>query len=162
MLHLQIDRTYRKAMLLPRTGSSINTIKGNPQNQSNKEPTSSLPSLMRIPISFYNIKAQALVDTGAAASFISLSLLKKLSFEKLVDKKNEFWKPIFRTVVGDKIKIKGLYEIDITLLDEDHFKHTFYVLEHVDEGCILGIDFLNNLDIVISAKDRSLLYKYND
>ena len=38
----------------------------------------------------------------------------------------------------------------------------FYVLEHVDEGCILGIDFLNNLDIVISAKDRSLLYKYND
>ena len=40
--------------------------------------------------------------------------------------------------------------------------NTFYVLEHVDEGCILGIDFLNNLDIVISAKDRSLLYKYND
>ena len=81
MLHLQKDRTNSKAMLLPRTGSSINTIKGNPQNQSNKEPTSSLPSLMRIPISFYNIKAQALVDTGAAASFISLSLLKKLPFK---------------------------------------------------------------------------------
>ena len=117
---------------------------------------------MRIPISFYNVRAQALVDTGAAASFISLSLLKKLPFEKLKNKENELWKPTFRTVAGDKIKIKGVYEIDITLLDTDGYKHTFFILEHLDEGCILGIDFLNNLDIVISAKDRSLLYKHEE
>ena len=152
-------------MLLQGTGSTINTIRTKEKAEKRKSDNdlpASLPPLMRIPISFYNVRAQALVDTGAAASFISLSLLKKLPFEKLKNKENELWKPTFRTVAGDKIKIKGVYEIDITLSDTDGYKHTFFILEHLDEGCILGIDFLNNLDIVISAKDRSLLYKHEE
>ncbi len=121
----------------------------------------SLPQLIRIPITFYNIKAQALIDTGAAASFISLSLLKKLPLEKLVEK-NRNNKPIFKTVSGDVIKVKGIYEIEIKLSNEHDYKHTFYILEHLDEGCILGIDFLHNHDIVINTKKRRLDYIHNE
>ena len=41
-----------------------------------------LPPLIRIPVKFYSISSQALVDTGAAASFIFLSLLRKIPYKK--------------------------------------------------------------------------------
>ena len=48
----------------------------------NPEIPTILPPLLRIPVSFYSVKCQALIDTGAAASFICLSLLRKLPYNK--------------------------------------------------------------------------------
>ena len=69
-----------------------------------------LPPLLRIPVSFYSVKCQALVDTGAAASFICLSLLRKLPYNKLVEVNNNCLNPMFRTAVGDVIKVRGTYQ----------------------------------------------------
>ena len=44
-------------------------------NNINNDPAQLMIPLMRIPISIYSVNFQALVDTGAAASFISLQLL---------------------------------------------------------------------------------------
>ena len=145
---------HKSLNAVTRLGSAVK------RKTSQDKTTKTLPQLMRIPITFYTVKTQALIDTGAAASFICLSLLKQLPYEKLVDKENKFNKPVFRTVAGNVIKIKGVYEVDLQLSNKHDFKHTFYILEHLDEGCILGIDFLNDLDITISTKDRSLLYKH--
>ena len=43
-----------------------------------------LPPLIRIPVSFFSVKCQTLIDTGAAASFVCLSHLRKLLYDKLV------------------------------------------------------------------------------
>ena len=65
--------------------------------------------LMRIPISIFNINTQALVDTGAAASFISLELLTRLPNEKLKEDES-FNALIFKTVSGETIKFKSKYK----------------------------------------------------
>ena len=52
-----------------------------------KNPPPSIPiPLMRIPITIFSINAQALVDTGAAASFVSVKLLKKITNNKIKEK----------------------------------------------------------------------------
>ena len=120
-----------------------------------------LPPLIRIPVKFYSISSQALVDTGAAASFICLSLLRKLPYKKVEEVKDHNLKPMFRTAVGDIIKIKGIYKITITLSNNHEFTHTFFVFEHLADGCILGIDFLSAHNFTIHTKKRVLTYNYN-
>ena len=119
-----------------------------------------LPPLIRIPVSFFSVKCQALIDTGAAASFICLSLLRKLPYDKLVEINGNCLNPMFRTAVGDLIKIKGTYQLTITLSDNHEFVHTFFVFEHLADGCILGIDFLHANDFGIEVRTRALSYKY--
>ena len=119
-----------------------------------------LPPLIRIPVSFFSVKCQALIDTGAAASFICLSLLRKLPYDKLVEINDNCLNPMFRTAVGDLIKIKGTYQLTITLSDNHEFVHTFFVFEHLADGCILGIDFLHANDFGIEVRTRALSYKY--
>ena len=67
---------------------------------------------------------------------------------------------MFRTAVGDLIKIKGTYQLTITLSDNHEFVHTFFVFEHLADGCILGIDFLHANDFGIEVRTRALSYKY--
>ena len=50
----------------------------------NPEISHVLPPLIRIPFSFFSVKCQTLIDTGAAASFVCLSHLRKLLYDKLV------------------------------------------------------------------------------
>ncbi len=114
--------------------------------------------LMRIPISIFSINSQALVDTGAAASFVSLELLTKLPNEKLIED-GVIPSLIFKTVSGEIIKSKGMYELSIEILGQHVFRHTFFVLEKLDEGCILGIDFLTKHGVAVDPPHRRLLIK---
>ena len=57
---------------------------------------------MRIPISIFSVNAQALVDTGAAASFVSVKLLKKIPNDKIKEK-IRYPALIFKTVSGETI-----------------------------------------------------------
>ena len=127
-------------------------------NNLNNPPTTLAIPLMRIPITIFSVNAQALVDTGTAASFISLELLKKLPNDK-VKEKERFPALVFRTVSGETIKSKGMFELSITISGKHVFTHVFYVLEKLNEGCILGIDFLTKHGVAIDPKNRRLLLK---
>ena len=117
--------------------------------------------LMRIPISIFNINTQALVDTGAAASFISLELLTRLPNEKLKEDES-FNALIFKTVSGETIKSKGKYELSIEISKKGEYEHSFYVLEKLNEGCILGIDFLTQHGVAIDPQNRRLVIKKDE
>ena len=119
--------------------------------------------LMRIPLTLYTISAQALVDTGAAASFISFELIKQLPLEiKLEETECQTIRPLFKTVSGEIVESKGSYKIKITLDKNHHFEHVFHVMQRLDEGCILGIDFLVQHGITVDPSTRSLTYNVDN
>ena len=97
-------------------------------NNLNNNPNNLIIPLMRIPINIFSVNSQALVDTGAAASFVSLELLKKLPNEKLIEEER-FPALIFKTVSGETIKSKGMFELSIEISGRHVFKHAFYVLD---------------------------------
>ena len=124
-----------------------------------KNPPTPLPiPLMRIPISIFSVNAQALVDTGAAASFVSVKLLKKIPNDKIKEK-IRYPALIFKTVSGETIRSKGLFELSVKISGKHVFTHPFYALEKLNEGCILGIDFLTTHGVAVDPKSRSLLLK---
>ena len=127
-------------------------------NNLNNNPNNLIIPLMRIPIKIFSVNSQALVDTGAAASFVSLELLRKLPNEKLIEEER-YPALIFKTVSGETIKSKGMFELSIEISGRHVFKHAFYVLEKLNEGCILGIDFLTKHGVAVDPKNRSLLLK---
>ena len=98
----------------------------------------SVAQLMRIPVSFSNLKAQALVDTGAAASFLAHRLFKKIPYGKIkIIEESQSNMQLFKTVSGELVKPLGRFEIRINLAKKHPFTHTFYVISELDEGCIL-------------------------
>ena len=97
-------------------------------NNLNNNANNLIIPLMRIPINIFSVNSQALVDTGAAASFVSLELLKKLPNEKLIEEER-FPALIFKTVSGETIKSKGMFELSIEISGRHVFKHAFYVLD---------------------------------
>ena len=141
-----------------REGMSYKSPEKRMINHISSQDHSSFPCLIRIPISFYLVQTQALIDTGAAASLISLDLVTQLPCKKLVELDSQVL-PSFKTVSGEIVKAKGTYHIKITLSNKDSFIHKFHVIKHIDEGCILGIDFLIQNNILINAKERSITYK---
>ena len=115
--------------------------------------------LMRIPVSFANVKTQALVDTGAAASFLAHRLLDKIPFKEITSvEQNQANLQYFKTVSGEIVKPTGRFELQIKLAKDHPFKHTFYVVSDLDEGCILGYDFLENNGLSINPSERSMTY----
>jgi hypothetical protein len=149
-----------------KTIANVGQLHSNVNSRSNFEDIieeiTPLPPLIRIPVSFYSVKTQALVDTGAAASFICLSILRKLPYNDLIEVKDYLLKPMFRTAAGDVIKVRGIYRLTIILSNNKNFSHQFFVLDHLPEGCILGIDFLRAFDFTIAVKDRRLTYKHQN
>ena len=118
--------------------------------------------LMRIPLTIYTISAQALVDTGAAASFISFELIKKLPQSLVQEIECQSIRSLFKTVSEEIVESKGSYKIKITLNKNHHFEHAFHVLQHLNEGCNLGIDFLILHKITVDPSTHSLTYKKDD
>lgn len=113
--------------------------------------------LIRIPIEIEDLSTQALVDTGAAASFISFNVYKQLDLcrkehLKLFNNNNNQ----FKTVSGELIKTYGRCELHIKLATGIQLKHYFHILDKLDEACILGIDFLNKNNILIDLNNQTL------
>ncbi len=106
---------------------------------------------MRIPVTFSSLKTQALIDTGAAASFLAHRLLVRIPYSEI--KELQVSDPniqLFRTVSGEVVKSIGRYELESVKLARRHtFSHQFYVITGLNEGCILGYDFLAANKIVI-------------
>lgn len=122
-------------------------------------------SLLRIPIFFDHIESHALIDTGAAGSFLSLYLFGTLpsSLTSLVSQYTPFSEgPRFKTISGEVLRATGLYNITFQLSNTDAFTHMFHVIDGLDEGCILGLDFLTCNKITVIPEKLIVTYFRND
>ena len=131
----------------------------NRNEEAYKKLTPKFHQLIRIPVKFSNIETQALIDTGASTSLIDIKFLTKIPFENLkqIDLKDI---PTFKSVSGDSIVPKGQYQIPIKI-DNQIFEQTFFVIDRLDEGCILGIDFLTTYEVKVDIKNRKISYSHN-
>ena len=89
---------------------------------------------MRIPVTFSNFKTHALVDTGAAASFLAHRLLIRIPYNDVTELQScnrnvQF----FRTVSGEVVKPIGIYQLNIILARRHPVMHKFYVITDLDE-----------------------------
>ena len=118
-----------------------------------------LPQLIRILILFQNLSTQALIETGA--SFLSYFIFKQLQASKVEEIERDVF-PHFVTASGNSIKWKGVFEIKFRIKKKFKFKHKFYVVETLPEGCILGLDFLTINAITVSAVERKIVFSQDD
>ena len=119
-----------------------------------------IPPLLRIPILIFDINAKGLIDTGAAASLLSSELLFKLRDKNIRKSLNNDNSPIFKTVSGQALRTFGKFEFPITINKDHTFLHYFYVIEALQEDCILGIDFLSHHNVKVNAKNREIHYDH--
>jgi hypothetical protein len=113
-------------------------------------------SLLRVPVAFTHLKTFALVDTGAAASFISDEYLAMVPDAAVL---NEFactTKRVFQSAAGECMPVTGIFELILQLSPECNVNHTFYVLPKLEEGCILGIDFLHSHNITLDVANKEM------
>jgi transposase InsO family protein len=119
-----------------------------------------IPPLLRIPILIFDIQAKGLIDTGAAASLLSSEVLFRLrdkNIKKLLNNENP---PVIRTVSGQVLRTFGKFEFPITINKDHSFLHYFYVMEALQEDCILGIDFLSTHNVKVNTKNREIHYDH--
>ena len=77
----------------------------------------SIAQIMRIPISFSNLKTHALIDTGAAASFLAHRLLIEIPYKDIreVTGPNKI-EQLFKTASGELVRPIGRYELHIVAI----------------------------------------------
>ena len=71
----------------------------------------SIAQLMRIPVSFSNLKTHALIDTGAAASFLAHRLLIDIPYKDIeeITGPNRI-EQLFKTASGELVRPIGRYD----------------------------------------------------
>ncbi|KZR97288.1 Uncharacterized protein APZ42_007925, partial [Daphnia magna] len=109
-----------------------------------------IPKLIRIPVRTFNKKIIALVDTGATASLVSSKILDTLECNENLKQEENANPPIFRTVSGQKLKSIGKFEFSVIINDNHIINNQFYVMNSLNEQCILGLDFLSNNNVNIN------------
>ena len=112
--------------------------------------------LFRIPLQLSDKISTALLDTGSVASFISTDIFYELSPKKIQDTKNESLVPHFRCAAGQVMEPVGYYSVPLTIEKKVHTRHPFYIVPTLQEGCILGMDFINQHKARIDADDETL------
>ena len=117
----------------------------------------SIAQFMQIPVSFSILKTYALIDTRAAASFLAHRLLIDIPCKdtKEITGLNKI-EQLFKTASGELVRPIGRYELHMKLARRHPFRHTFFVISHLEEGCILGYDFLEINAISVNPSEISL------
>ena len=119
-----------------------------------------IPPLLRIPILIFDIQAKGLIDTGAAASLLSSEVLFRLRNKNIKQLLNNENPPVIRTVSGEVLRTFGKFEFPITINKDHTFLHYFYVMEALQEDCILGIDFLSTHNVKVNTRNREIHYDH--
>ncbi|KAI9557222.1 hypothetical protein GHT06_017043 [Daphnia sinensis] len=101
---------------------------------------------------------RALVDTGAAASLVSDEIFNTLENRDYIKRKSSIESPIFKTVSGQVLKSIGKYEFTIRITDNHMINHYFYVMQGLNEECILGLDLLSSNNVKINTRNRQICY----
>ncbi|KZR97994.1 Uncharacterized protein APZ42_006816, partial [Daphnia magna] len=108
----------------------------------------------------FNKEIIALVDTGAAASLVSSKILDTLECNENLKQVENANPPIFRTVSGQELKSIGKFEFSVIINDNHIINNHFYVMNNLNEQCILGLDFLSNNNVKINTRNRQIYYDH--
>ena len=63
-------------------------------------------------------------------------------------------KRVFQSAARECMTVTGIFELILQLSPECN--HTFYVLPKLEEGCILGIDFLHSQNIALDVANKEM------
>lgn len=132
------------------------------KKMTNNVNNSSLHTLIRIPVRFTNFSSQALLDTGAAASFISANLFSNFNSKQVTHVESPKLSHSFKTASGTILYPLGYYTIAVTLDSKFVLQHPFFILPNLEEGCILGIDFITTHNIKIDPTNKVLTITTNN
>uniref|UniRef100_A0A8D8RAW9 Uncharacterized protein n=1 Tax=Cacopsylla melanoneura TaxID=428564 RepID=A0A8D8RAW9_9HEMI len=89
-----------------------------------------------------------IIDTAAGRSIIRRDLVRN----NAINREHDY---ILRTATGDEARVYG--EVDLNLkLGGFQMEHPFLVAD-IEDPCILGLDFLDDHEVDISLKKRSLI-----
>lgn len=118
-------------------------------------------NLYRIPITITKHNSRALLDTGAAASFFNCVFRFWTVFSQIAPKvvQNVTTEnsnlPQFKTASGTLILPLGYYSAPVTIGNLT-IPHPFYVVPHLEENWILGLDFITKNRVKINGRNNSL------
>lgn len=98
-----------------------------------------------LPISIQGVPMKALVDTGASISCISMSQLSKLPSLTNLQKSNISH---VRGVGGEVLDVVGCIELKVDI-QNCIVLQKFHVFQRLHFSIILGMDFLDNNDVIL-------------
>lgn len=119
--------------------------------------------LLRVPIKLGTHNSQALLDTGAQLSIMAVNVFSKIPRNevKMIKSPEQCYETI-TTVSGERLNCIGQYEVPFTLYENIKFRNIFLIIPRLDEGIILGIDFITKHDIIIQPGKRLLSFGKNN
>jgi len=98
---------------------------------------------------------EAIFDTGATRSFVSLELAKKLEYTR-------YGKPreVLLAAKDKKANMVGELISRVTILEyELPLSHVFGVIEELNHDLIIGMDLMEPYEIVVDAKEGKASFK---
>jgi len=98
---------------------------------------------------------EAIFDTGATRSFVSLELAKKLEYTR-------YGKPreVLLAAKDKKANMVGELISRVTILEyELPLSHVFGVIEELNHDLIIGMDLMEPYEIVVDAKEGKVSFK---
>jgi hypothetical protein len=104
-------------------------------------------------------RVAALIDTGSTTSVISADFEKHIppsvKKERKVDNLNLI------TACGDPMAKLKTVELQVKLhsVDDNLIRHNFHVVPNLAVSCILGMDFITNLEFRLNTASRRISYK---
>ena len=125
-------------------------------------------SLLGIPVSCHDYQIVALVDTGASHSIISPRVLENCEEWARIYIKPGLGRYKFHNASGKEMKVVGLWDGDLRFpgwteaLQGPKFNHEFYVVEDLNDDCILGMDFTNKHKFTFHGGENKITYPYLD
>jgi len=87
-----------------------------------------------------NITVKSLFDTGADVSCIRTETFHKAGLDTTVQH-HQFKN--FKAAGGNSLKLSGKVKLPVTI-DNKQVVHTFFLIDNLNEECILGIDFITD------------------
>ena len=133
-----------------------------PQKVTDKTKLKNLYKLIRIPVEFHRTQTQALLDTGASASFISSEKFATLNNQIIITENSLPKVESFVSANGNVMYPLGHYKIAIKLAPDCTIKQSFFVLPELKEGCILGIDFFKTHETKLDIANKKLSLVVNN
>jgi hypothetical protein len=101
----------------------------------------------------------ALIDTGSTTSVISADFEKQIPPKEKKEKEVEKLNLI--TACGDPMAKLKTVELQVKLhsVDDNLVRHNFHVVPNLAVKCILGMDFITNLEFRLNTASRRISYK---
>ena len=111
--------------------------------------------------SIANKKSKVLYDTGADISCIDEKEFRKIPLHKRPSRNLYSQDRQFLSASGNQLKVKGAYNIQITIMGKT-VTHPFFVVSKLSDPVILGADFIHENKLAYCPEKRDFFWKSND